>query len=177
MCSIAGIFKGTKKKVNKMLIAQEHRAPDGNGIYQDKHCSIGMGRLKIIDLKSINLCPRIEDDYVLAFNGEIYNYLELKKKLSKNYFFHTTSDTEVLLNSWKKYNTKVFSHLNGMYAFAVYDKKKKKIFLARDIAGEKPLYYYYDGKDFLFSSEFKSIYSVKKLKKKKIFFMIPFNIV
>ena len=116
-----------------------------------------MGRLKIIDLKSQNLCPMETDEFVLSYNGEIYNFIELKNILKKKYKFKTNSDTEVLLYSWKEWGTKVFSKLNGMYAFAIYDKKKQKVFLARDIPGEKPLYYYTDDKKFIFASEAKCI--------------------
>ncbi len=163
MCSISGIIKGTKKQINSMIEIQKHRAPDDSGYYLDKNIALGMGRLKIIDLYSDNLCPREENDLVLSFNGEIYNYLEIKDKLKLKYNFQTTSDTEVLIKSWKEYGTKALELLNGMFAFAIYDKKKQKVYLARDIAGEKPLYYYYDNKNFIFSSEAKAIHKIKKL--------------
>ena len=81
MCSISGIINGDIKSLKKMISLQSHRAPDDNGYYKDRNIYIGMGRLKIIDLKSENLCPYIDDDIVLSYNGEIYNYLELKKQL------------------------------------------------------------------------------------------------
>ena len=163
MCSIAGIVGGDLKSLKQMIDIQKHRAPDDVGYFKDDNVAIGMGRLKIIDLLSKNLCPRIEGDNVLAFNGEIYNFIEIKKKLSKYYNFETSSDTEVLLKCWKHYGLNFFSHLNGMFAFAIYDKKNQKILLGRDIAGEKPLYYYYDDKNFIFSSEAKAIHKIKKL--------------
>lgn len=172
MCSIAGYITGNKEQVRLMLDSMVHRAPDDLGIYQDKKLSIGMGRLKIIDLKSQNLCPMETDEFVLSYNGEIYNFIELKNILKKKYKFKTNSDTEVLLYSWKEWGTKVFSKLNGMYAFAIYDKKKQKVFLARDIPGEKPLYYYTDDKKFIFASEAKAFKRVlnPKIKKKNLFY-------
>lgn len=163
MCSIAGIVGGDLKSLKQMIDIQKHRGPDDVGYFKDDNVAIGMGRLKIIDLFSNNLCPRIEEDNVLAFNGEIYNFIEIKNKLSKYYNFETSSDTEVLLKCWKHYGLNFFSHLNGMFAFAIYDKKNQKILLGRDIAGEKPLYYYYDDKNFIFSSEAKAIHKIKKL--------------
>lgn len=140
-----------------MLKIQEHRAPDEFGVYKDKHIELGMGRLKIIDLKSPGLAPYREGDFVLSYNGEIYNYIELKKELQKlGWKFSTTSDTEVLMKAWRQWELKIFDKLNGMFAFAMYDLKKKKVFLARDIAGEKPLYYYTKGKKFIFTSEAKA---------------------
>ena len=169
MCSISGILGNDEKNIKRMIRAQRHRAPDQEGFYTDNYISLGMGRLKIIDLSSENLCPRQEDEFILIFNGEIYNYIEIRNKLKKKYKFQTNSDTEVLLKAWKEYGLKIFDHLNGMYAFCIYDKKNKKLYLARDIAGEKPLYYYYDGKNFIFSSEFKAIHKVKTLTKQNNF--------
>ena len=156
MCSIVGIInhEGNIKKMTKI---QEHRAPDESGVYKDDYIELGMGRLKIIDLSSPGLAPYQEDGLVLSYNGEIYNYLELKKELQKlGWKFSTTSDTEVLMKSWRQWGIKMFDRLNGMFAFAVYDSKRKKLLLARDIAGEKPLYYYSKGKKFLFASEAKA---------------------
>src|SRR3989338_7143871 len=156
MCSIVGIInhEGNIKKMTKI---QEHRAPDESGVYKDDYIELGMGRLKIIDLSSPGLAPYQEDGLVLSYNGEIYNYLELKKELQKlGWKFNTTSDTEVLMKSWRQWGIKMFDRLNGMFAFAVYDSKRKKLLLARDIAGGKPLYYYSKGKKFLFASEAKA---------------------
>jgi asparagine synthase (glutamine-hydrolysing) len=167
MCSIAGYISGNKSEVKRMLDSMVHRAPDDIGMFQDSNLSMGMGRLKIIDLKSENLCPMETDEFVLCYNGEIYNFLELRNTLKKKYNFKTLSDTEVLLYSWKEWGTKVFDKLNGMFAFAIYDKKKQKIYLARDIPGEKPLYYYNDEKKFIFASEAKALTKVVSLKKNK----------
>ena len=144
MCSISGIIERTEKQINSMIEIQKHRAPDGSGHYLDRNIVLGMGRLKIIDLYSDNLCPRVEDDLVLSFNGEIYNHIEIKDKLKLKYSFQTTSDTEVLIKSWKEYGAKALEQFNGMFAFAIYDKKKEKVYLAKDIAREKTFYNCYE---------------------------------
>ena len=127
MCSVAGVTNPDNYQlVNKMLNLMKHRAPDDKDIYKDKNITLGMGRLKIIDLISENLCPYINQDLVLSFNGEIYNFKEIKKELKDlGYKFKTTSDTEVLALAWSRWGTKTLSKLNGMFAFAIYDKKKK----------------------------------------------------
>ena len=125
MCSISGIVNGDKFEVQKMLSSMRHRAPDDQGIYKDDCICIGMGRLKIIDLYSSNLCPFENDQIILSYNGEIYNYKFLRNKLVKlGYKFKTRSDTEVLANAWIEWKEKVFDKLDGMYAFAIYEKKK-----------------------------------------------------
>ena len=176
MCSIAGIINGKKGDINKLIDSMSHRAPDENGVYHHQNISIGMGRLKIIDLKSKNLCPFIDGNLVLSYNGEIYNYIELRKELiQKGWKFSTNSDTEVLLKSWKEWGTKLFQKLNGMYAFSIYDKKKNKIWLARDIPGEKPLYYYHKGKKFIFVSEAKSLKKILNITKRNDKFYSAFQ--
>jgi asparagine synthase (glutamine-hydrolysing) len=163
MCSISGIVRGTG--VAKMIACQKHRAPDESGIYKDAPLELGMGRLKIIDMKSPGLAPYREDEFVLSYNGEIFNYIELRKELEKKRWkFRTTSDTEVLMKSYREWGVKMFDKLNGMFAFALYDSKKKQILLARDIAGEKPLYYFHRGKTFAFCSEAKAFASVFPLE-------------
>jgi asparagine synthase (glutamine-hydrolysing) len=163
MCSISGIVNGTG--VAKMIASQRHRAPDESGIYQDQHIELGMGRLKILDMASPGLAPYQEDGLVLSYNGEIFNYLELKKELeAKGWQFRTTSDSEVLLKSWRQWGVKMFAKLNGMFAFAIYDPRKQRVWLGRDIAGEKPLYYYHRGKTFVFCSEAKAFAKVVPLE-------------
>ena len=146
MCSIAGGMNTTQ-----MLEAMKHRSPDGFRIFKDDKFEIGMGRLAIVDLKSEGLTLYHEDDYYLAFNGEIYNYKDLRKEIGGQ--FRTESDTEVLLKAYKKWGVDCLDKLNGMFAFAIYDGKT--VFLARDIAGEKPLYY--TQKPFQFASEAKAL--------------------
>lgn len=169
MCSISGIISSKhRNKISKMVRSQSHRAPDDAGVFIDENISLGMGRLKIIDLKSKISLPFQQDHFLLCFNGEIYNYIELKKELSDlGWVFKTHSDIEVLLKSWIHWGVKVFDKLNGMYAFSIYDKKKRKLWLARDIAGEKPLYYYSKNNDFLFASELKAFRGIIKLNQKK----------
>jgi asparagine synthase (glutamine-hydrolysing) len=161
MCSISGIISISNSKKNliyKMIEAQSHRAPDESGVFFDNDIALGMGRLKIIDLKSKNITPFISNNYVLTYNGEIYNYIELKKELKDlGVKFRTNSDTEVLLKAWETWGEKTFSKLNGMFAFCIYDKRTKRLVLARDIAGEKPLYYSQNKKEFYFSSEAKAL--------------------
>ncbi|MDP3725667.1 MAG: asparagine synthase-related protein [bacterium] len=163
MCSISGITNGTG--VEKMMKLQKHRAPDEEGVFKDEHIELGMGRLKIIDLKSTGLSPYQEDEFVLLYNGEIYNYIELQKELKKlGWTFRTTSDTEVLLKAWRQWGIKMFPKLNGMFAFALYNKVSRKLILARDIVGEKPLYYYTKGGVFAFASEAKAFAGVIPLE-------------
>ena len=148
MCSIAG---GEIADVPSMLEVMRHRSPNGSASFRDKKFRIGMGRLSIIDLESPGLTLFNEDGVYLAFNGEIYNYQELRKEIGGAW--KTNSDTEVLFRAYKKWGVKAVDKLNGMFAFAVYDGDK--VFLARDIAGEKPLYY--NEKPFAFASEAKAL--------------------
>ena len=175
MCSISGIINGGKDAnliVKKMIDFQKHRAPDDSGTFGDRNIHLGMGRLKIIDLESQGLCPYEEDSYVICYNGEIYNYIELRLELQKrNWVFRTTSDTEVLLKAWREWGEKMFDKLNGMFSFAIYNSQNKQLILARDIAGEKPLYYYHKGKKFSFASEAKALAGVLKLKIRDFFQM------
>lgn len=137
-----------------MLEIMKHRAPDGRKAVTDGNFTVGMGRLAIIDLESLNLFPYQENDLTLTFNGEIYNFFELRKELeSLGFKFKTHSDTEVLLKGFSVWGKYCFDKLNGMFAFAVYDGRY--IHLARDIAGEKPLYY--AEKPFRFASEAKAL--------------------
>jgi len=146
MCSIA-----YGDEVGKMLQKMKHRAPDDEGIVGN----LGMGRLSIIDLKSDGLCPFTEDGDVLAFNGEIYNYKELRSELrGLSHTFRTESDTEVLYHAYKQWGMEgCLQKLNGMFAFAI--REGDRLYLARDIAGEKPLYY--TEKPFRFASENKAL--------------------
>ncbi|MBI4120934.1 MAG: hypothetical protein HY457_01625 [Parcubacteria group bacterium] len=163
MCSISGIVHG--KGVERMMQQQKHRAPDQEGVFKDAHIALGMGRLKIIDLESPGLCPYQEGEFVLSYNGEIYNYVELRKELENlGWKFRTNSDTEVLLKSWREWGVRAFDKWNGMFAFAIYNKKEGTVTLARDIAGEKPLYYYACGDVFAFASEAKAFVGVVPLE-------------
>lgn len=149
MCSIAGAESG----VRQMLQTMKHRAPDDEGVVNIGKYEIGMGRLAVIDLRSGGLCPFQDDEITLAFNGEIYNYIELREELRDSYEFKTDSDTEVLAAAYRKWGIGCLDKLNGMFAFAIFDGEQ--IVLARDIAGEKPLYY--DTNPFRFASEAKAL--------------------
>jgi asparagine synthase (glutamine-hydrolysing) len=177
MCSISGIVAGAGVSgVASMIECQRHRAPDESGIYSDDDIELGMGRLKIIDMASPGLAPYVEDGLVLSYNGEIFNYLELKTELQdKGWTFRTTSDTEVLLKAWREWGVGMFNRLNGMFAFAIYDSKTKQVWLARDIAGEKPLYYYHHDKVFVFSSEAKALATVLALEEQENEFFETFQ--
>ncbi len=146
--------------MNKLIL---HRGPDDDGVFVDQNnaysIAMGMRRLSIIDLSS-GKQPIFSEDkqIVIVFNGEIYNYLELKEELSKTgVTFKTNSDTEVILKLYEKEGPSSFQKLDGMFAFSIYDKKKDKVFIARDFFGEKPLYYYQNGDQIIWSSELKSL--------------------
>ena len=165
MCGIAGFIDFNKKlgysNLKKMTDILFHRGPDGAGYecYQNSFANIGLGhrRLAIIDLSSQGNQPMTRGDYVVTFNGEIYNYKEIKEELQKlGHQFSGNSDTEVLLNSFIEWGEKAVSRFNGMFSFGILNQKTKKFFLFRDRAGVKPLYYYYENGQFLFSSELKS---------------------
>ena len=151
MCSIAG--SKSKEEVEKMLSKMAHRAPDDEGIVENG-IWLGMGRLAIIDLTSSGLCPIQYRDKTLVFNGELYNYIEVREELIKlNHKFNTESDSEVLLKAYYEWGEKCLDKLNFMGAFAISDGQQ--IFLARDIAGEKPLYFQLN--PFRFASEAKAL--------------------
>lgn len=154
MCSIAGGKNLKEEEVQAMLDIMKHRAPDGFSVYADDRFGIGMGRLKIIDLTSPGLCLYKERGHYLAFNGEVYNYKDLRKELTElGHAFTTTSDIEVVLKSYLQWGVDCFEKFNGMFALAIYDGFR--VVLARDIAGQKPLYYRL--KDFRFASEAKAL--------------------
>ena len=158
MCGIAGsidLHDNKKDIIKDMCDRIQHRGPDGKGYYVDEYIALGHRRLSIIDLKGGSQPMYSNDDrYVIVFNGEIYNYKDLKKELKYN--FKTTCDTEVLLAAYIKWGKDMLSHLRGMFAFALYDKKEKELFCARDHFGIKPFYYYNDNNCFIFASEIKA---------------------
>jgi len=151
-----------------MLESIKHRGPDDQGKYETKSISLGHNRLSIIDLSKKGKNPIWNKDKTkcIIFNGEIYNYKELKKELEKKgHKFKTKTDTEVILIGYEEYKEEILKKLNGMFAFAIYNKKDNSLFLARDRLGIKPLYYYYKDKKFLFASEIKAILQDKTIKK------------
>jgi asparagine synthase (glutamine-hydrolysing) len=168
MCGICGIkFQNSqsddqiKDKFLKVLNNLHHRGPDSQKYYYDENFYIGATRLKILDLDKRSDMPMVFDNLIISFNGEIYNFLEIKEKLvSIGEKFITTSDTEVILRLFKNYRFESFKMLEGMYAICIYDLKTKEIILARDTFGIKPLYYSFFENKFIFSSELKSITKV-----------------
>ena len=167
MCGIAGFSLKTNldQKANVLKDMNDklsHRGPDGEGFYHDYDVSLSHKRLAIIDLNPRSNQPFLDKkkEFVIVFNGEIYNYIELRKLLiDDGYEFLTNSDTEVLLNSYIHWGTGLFQKIKGMFSFAIYDTKKKQIICARDHFGQKPFFYYYKDGDFIFSSELTSLIS------------------
>lgn len=173
MCGISGIVSSNnnnslyESSIHKMTSAISHRGPDAEGIWKDENCFLGHRRLSIIDLSESGNQPFISHDarYVLIYNGELYNYRELKLFLqqaeqgTKNlpYFFKTDTDTEVILASYLRWGKDCVQKFNGMFAFAIWDKVDKKLFIARDRMGIKPLYYHFNNQTLLFSSEIRAI--------------------
>ena len=173
MCGISGFYLSSnssdKEKFLRMMNEKvKHRGPDGEGYYSDNNVYLSHKRLAIIDLNKRSNQPFIDPSkqYVITFNGEIYNYLELKKTLTDEGFnFVTTSDTEVLLNAYIRWGESLLSKIKGMFAFAIYDKRKNLIFCARDHFGQKPFFYYFKNSNFIFSSELTSLISNPILEK------------
>jgi len=187
MCGIAGIINIDGQPVsslilNKMIDTIKHRGPDGNGLYTDKYIGFGHCRLSIIDLSSSGNQPMISDNkrFILTYNGEIYNFQELRIELENlGHKFHSNTDSEVVLNAWVEWGEKSILKFNGMFAFAVWDKKKQNIYLVRDRYGIKPLYYAKWGNIILFASEQKAILAhpnaVKKIDKTALFEYFTFQ--
>lgn len=167
MCGIAGIVHfDISRKVDESVLKRitnclVHRGPDGEGFYIANHIGLGHRRLSIIDL-STGSQPMFNDDKTIAviLNGEIYNYIELREELKGHgYKFHTNSDTEVIIRAYEKWGTDCQGKFNGMWAFALWDERKKQLFISRDRIGEKPLFYSTYDNTFIFGSEIKSILS------------------
>ncbi len=163
MCGIAGfVGEGSDHDLISMADDIVHRGPDGRGLYSDKSKAVFLAhqRLSVVDIEGGHQPMRdSNDEVILVFNGEIYNCLSLRNSLTADgYKFKTShSDTEVILNGYKKWGTDIPKYLNGMFAFVIYDRLNHQIFMARDRFGEKPLYYYFDHKNLIFSSELGSV--------------------
>lgn len=174
MCGIVGIVSLSKSlderkiTLHKMLKAQEHRGPDAQQDWHDTACSFGHNRLSIIDLSEEANQPMHSHcgRYVVVFNGEIYNYIEIKKELQNHFVFKTKSDTEVLLAAYIHWGKSFLDKLNGMFSIAIWDKKEQNLFMARDRFGVKPFYYYQDKNQLIFASEIKTIWAAGILKNK-----------
>ncbi|MBM3281242.1 MAG: asparagine synthase (glutamine-hydrolyzing) [Candidatus Harrisonbacteria bacterium] len=168
MCAINGITCKDQRLVEQMNACLAHRGPDGTGIFVDPIITLGHNRLSIIDLTSNASQPMVSasGETVISFNGEIYNFRELRELYCKKQSFKSASDTEVIVNLYEILGEKAFSLLNGIFAFALFDKKKKKLFLVRDSSGVKPLYYSCLGDDVIFSSEIKAILENKEVPRR-----------
>jgi asparagine synthase (glutamine-hydrolysing) len=166
MCGICGIFDAQGslsaggQLVRRMAAAIAHRGPDNDGFYESPHCHLGHRRLRIIDLSPLGHQPMTNEDGSLwvSFNGEIYNYLELRPMLEeRGHHFRSQTDTEVLLHLYEDEGEDFLKPLNGMFAVALWDARRRRLLLARDRFGKKPIYYYSDGRRLLFGSELKSL--------------------
>ncbi|MBC8298279.1 MAG: asparagine synthase (glutamine-hydrolyzing) [Pelagibacterales bacterium] len=163
MCGISGIFYLDDKKIDKEELQRfneslEHRGPDGKGYFISKNIGLGHQRLTILDLTNKGSQPmKFLDRYLITYNGEIYNFSELREELkNKSYKFNTDTDTEVILAAYAEWGEEMLNKFNGMWAFAIYDLKLNQLFLSRDRFGIKPLYYMFKNNEFYFASELKA---------------------
>lgn len=171
MCGFAGIYeKGVNNNglMQEMLDIIEHRGPDSSSVYSHEDFTLGHRRLSIIDLETGDQPIFNEDKSIcIVFNGEIYNFLELKDELLESgHKFYTKSDTEVIVHGYEQWGYEIFEKLNGIFSFALFDKKENKLLLVRDHFGVKPLHYYYKDGILIFGSEQKSILLHKKVDRK-----------
>ena len=178
MCGINGIiYKNNKpilSEIQKMNESIKHRGPDDEGIFRFENVLLGHRRLSILDLSKKGKQPMSSDGrYWITYNGEIYNFLEIKDQLLQlGHTFYSNTDTEVILNAYKEWGVESFTKFNGMWSFAILDTQKKQVVISRDRYGIKPCYYYLDDKKFIFSSEIKGIFcsdTKVELNKNKIF--------
>lgn len=164
MCGIVGIVSREKPVEERLLRAMRdllsHRGPDDCGLWISDQATVGLGnrRLAILDLSTNARMPMSDHDHQLTYNGEIYNFVELRQELAcLGHQFRTNSDTEVLLKAYRQWGVDCLARLNGMFAFALWDQSKRKLFAARDRFGEKPFYYSHTSHQFAFASEIKAL--------------------
>lgn len=170
MCGICGKFSKSgidQEELKRMNQVIAHRGPDDEGFYIKDSCGLGHRRLSIIDLSHGKQPITNEDGTIwIVFNGEIYNFKDIKKELlDKGHKFVTNTDTEVIVHLYEEMGEKCVEKLGGMFAFAIFDEKQQKLFIARDRIGQKPLFYWYDEEKFLFASEIKSILATNNVKR------------
>jgi asparagine synthase (glutamine-hydrolysing) len=187
MCGICGIININNNpvkevQIREMMQVQKHRGPDDDGLYIKDNLGLGFVRLSILDLSAAGHQPMFSDDgkYVVVYNGEIFNYLELRLELiEKGYFFKTDTDTEVLINSYKEWGEECQHKFNGMWSFAIYDIENNNIFFSRDRYGIKPFYFYQDKNIFAFASEIPSLLKIipqkVQVNEKAIYDYLVFN--
>ena len=175
MCGIAGYYSFdnsvSKTELKQMTDAIKHRGPNADGFFIDNQVGLGHRRLSIIDLREIANQPMtsFNNRYVIIFNGEVYNFKELSNQVRVNnddFYYKTNSDTEVILEAFAKWGVDFVNRLNGMFAIAIYDKQDKHLFLYRDRIGIKPIFYYWDGTNFMFASELKALTAIPEIKNK-----------
>lgn len=174
MCGIAGLFNypltsgsSYEHHLKRMLSVINHRGPDESGIYAGPNIGIGNVRLSIVDL-STGQQPLSDStgNYWIVYNGEVFNYPELREDLvKKSVKFRTTSDTEVVVEMYARYGSNCLKYFNGQYAFCIWDKQKQELFLARDRVGIRPLFYWAENQSFAFCSEIKGIFTLDKVKR------------
>lgn len=171
MCGICGVLYFGKDFTDKKILknmndAIKHRGPDDYGFYTDDGVGLGHRRLSIIDLSKKGKQPMSNEDGTvwITFNGEIYNYKEIKDKLKKHRF-NSNTDTEVIIHAYEEWGKDFITQMDGMFAFAIWDSRNKSLFLGRDRFGKKPLYYFYDNKKFVFGSEIKAILEHPEIKR------------
>ncbi|MBX4211209.1 MAG: asparagine synthase (glutamine-hydrolyzing) [Candidatus Yanofskybacteria bacterium] len=168
MCGIAGfVGKGTAEDIERMTATLLHRGPDAQGSLLKGNVALGSTRLAIIDVRPEGNQPMVAAGISLVFNGEIYNFQEVRKELEQaGHQFKTRTDTEVILTGYRAYGEKIFEKLNGMFALAIYDEPNQKLILARDRMGKKPLYWSYQNSTLVFGSELKALMSHPHFEKK-----------
>ncbi len=161
MCGIVGFNSKNSRVLKSMLSTINHRGPDDNGVYEDSDISLGHTRLSILDLSYAGHQPMRYEHLTIVYNGEVYNFKEIRKELESEYTFKSNSDTEVVLKAFHKWGVRSVDKFRGMFAFAIYDTYKSLLYLFRDRVGVKPLYYYHKDNDFAFGSEVRTIKAYK----------------
>ncbi len=158
MCGVVGFSGKNSKKLERMMASINHRGPDDNGQYESEALSLGHLRLSILDLSSHGHQPMDYEDFIMVYNGEVYNYKEIRDELiTYNYTFDSNTDSEVILKAYHKWGIKSVDKFRGMFAIVIYNKQTSELTLIRDRVGVKPLYYYFDGEEFVFGSELRPI--------------------
>ncbi len=168
MCGIIGICaKDAPQLIEQANHSINHRGPDDEGTFSDERIALGHQRLSILDLSPTGHQPMTsaDGDYIMIFNGEIYNHEEIRRSIAHKYTFRSSGDSETLLYGYIEYGAKILNKLNGIFAFAIYQKSTRQLFIARDQMGVKPLYYYQKNNTFLFGSEIKSFINIPNFDK------------
>lgn len=170
MCGIGGVVQLNGQPVSESVLRSMasllgHRGPDGQDVFTDGAVGLAHSRLAIFDLSDRGVQPMsfLNERYWITYNGEIYNFLEIRETLEKKYKFASDTDTEVILAAFSEWGVDCVDKFNGMFAFAIWDAKEKFLHLFRDRFGVKPLYYYFDGRIFAFASEIKGFLAIPEI--------------